>query len=183
MGRRIDAYKKYQNKLNIIGYPENQSWVQCSIDEKTDNVILDRVHCGNPNVIIPEFVQSINNKNFILWNIPDKSLTYKIIYNGNWEMTNSLNAMFLFQHFQHLDLTEFSFNDIQSLAYFLQEAKNLTTVKFGKATLNSLVDIIYMCSRCDSLMYIDMSELQMPNLNYMVGAFRDTPIKKLIYQE
>lgn len=95
MGARVEAYKKYISKLTMLNFPENSSWVQCKVDEELDDVILEKVHCGNSVVTIPSFVQSISQRNWVTWNIPNNSITYKIIYNGKWERTQSLDGMFI----------------------------------------------------------------------------------------
>ena len=175
MGDRVKAYKKYEARLKLLGYPANSSWVQCKVDEEHDKVMLRKVNCGQPVVTIPSFVQNIDEKVFVLWHINNRDITYKICYNGRWDSEQDFQWMFMDSRFKHLDLTDFSLKGQKTLEMMFVE-QSVETIIFGDETLDSLESTKQMFQRCVYLKYVDMSKLKIPNLKDASRMFQQSGI-------
>lgn len=177
MGKKVDAYRKYEARLKLTGYNEKQSWVECLVDEATDDVALLKVNCASQIVRIPDFVNRIVQATSAFWNIADSELEYKIIYNGNWDCNSALSIMFWGSQFSRLDLTEFKFRGIKEVVGMFINCRNLEKITFGEEVL-AVQDAQHMFKGCSALEEIDMSGLKMPHLQYADYMFYESGIKR-----
>lgn len=170
-------YLRYSNKLEILGYTPNQSWVKilhCPGDSIIpETFALTDINIGDSGTVtIPDFVTDINNGNRY-----SKNRNIKIIYKGN--KLNSVYGLLNKFDVDSVDLSEFNFKHIKLADRLFESMTNLKKLVIPKNFGESLLYANRMFAGTKQLEEIDLRGFDLSQLVSYTYMLRAQGIKRL----